>query len=131
MTPAELVSVWLPTCSRCAACRARTPTSPPKVAVWAQLHGSDSHGAVHLPLYTRGLLDGTIKARPDFKTTQALPCCAVLDADHGLGLVASERANDMAIDIAKTSRPRRGGGAQVAAISAPPAITPSAPPSRA
>jgi LDH2 family malate/lactate/ureidoglycolate dehydrogenase len=70
------------------------------VAVWAQLHGSDSHGAVHLPLYVRGLLDGTIKARPDFQTTQAMPCCAVLDADHGLGLVASERANNLAIDIA-------------------------------
>jgi LDH2 family malate/lactate/ureidoglycolate dehydrogenase len=73
-----------------------------EVAVWAQLHGSDSHGAVHMPLYVRGLLDGTIKAGPDFKTTQAMPCCVVLDADHGLGLVASRRAIDTAIDIAKT-----------------------------
>ena len=72
-----------------------------EVAIWAQLHGSDSHGIVHLPLYVRGLIDGTIKATPDFKTTQTLPCCAVLDADHGLGLVASQRAIDMAIDMAK------------------------------
>ena len=37
-----------------------------EVALWAQLHGSDSHGVVHLPLYVRGLLDRTIKARPAF-----------------------------------------------------------------
>jgi LDH2 family malate/lactate/ureidoglycolate dehydrogenase len=73
-----------------------------EVAVWAQLHGSDSHGIVHLPLYTRGLLDGTIKSKPAFSTHQTMPCCAVLDADHGLGLVASRRALDMAIDYAKS-----------------------------
>jgi LDH2 family malate/lactate/ureidoglycolate dehydrogenase len=73
-----------------------------EVAVWAQLHGSDSHGAVHMPLYVRGLLDLTIKCRPDFSTTHAMPGSIVFDADHGLGLVASRRAIDMAIDIART-----------------------------
>jgi LDH2 family malate/lactate/ureidoglycolate dehydrogenase len=72
-----------------------------EVALWAQTHGSDSHGVVHLPLYTRGLLDGTIKSNPAIATTQALPCSIVMDADHALGLVASRRAMDMAIDIAK------------------------------
>jgi LDH2 family malate/lactate/ureidoglycolate dehydrogenase len=71
-----------------------------EVAVWAQLHGSDSHGVVHLPLYVRGLIDRTIKARPAMTTAQTLPCCAVMDADHGLGLVASRRATDLAIAIA-------------------------------
>jgi LDH2 family malate/lactate/ureidoglycolate dehydrogenase len=71
-----------------------------EVAVWAQRHGSDSHGAIHLPLYVRGLLDQTIKAKPIFETTQSMPCGAVIDADHGLGLVASRRAIDLAIDIA-------------------------------
>jgi LDH2 family malate/lactate/ureidoglycolate dehydrogenase len=73
-----------------------------EVALWAQTHGSDSHGVVHLPLYTRGLLDGTIKSNPAIATTQALPCSIVMDADHALGLVASRRAMDMAIDIAKS-----------------------------
>jgi LDH2 family malate/lactate/ureidoglycolate dehydrogenase len=73
-----------------------------EVALWAQTHGSDSHGVVHLPLYTRGLLDGTIKSNPAIATTQALPCSAVMDADHALGLVASRRAMDLAIEIAKT-----------------------------
>jgi LDH2 family malate/lactate/ureidoglycolate dehydrogenase len=73
-----------------------------EVAVWAQLHGSDSHGAVHLPLYIRGLLDQTIKCQPRFAVKHAMACCAVVDADHGLGLVASQRAIDMAIDMAKS-----------------------------
>lgn len=73
-----------------------------EVAVWAQLHGSDSHGAVHLPLYTRGLIDQTIKCQPLFAVKHAMPCCAVIDADNGLGLVVSQRAMDMAIDMAKT-----------------------------
>jgi L-2-hydroxycarboxylate dehydrogenase (NAD+) len=73
-----------------------------EVAVWAQLHGSDSHGIVHLPLYTRGLLDDTIKSNPSFATHQTMPCCAVLDADHGLGLVASRRALDLAVGYAKS-----------------------------
>jgi LDH2 family malate/lactate/ureidoglycolate dehydrogenase len=73
-----------------------------EVALWAQTHGSDSHGVVHLPLYIRGLLDGTIKSNPAIATTQALPCSMVMDADHALGLVASRRAVDIAIDIAKT-----------------------------
>ena len=73
-----------------------------EVAAWAQLHGSDSHGAVHLPLYTRGLLDGTIKCQPNFATKRAMPACAVIDADHGLGLVVSRHAIDLAMDMAKT-----------------------------
>jgi LDH2 family malate/lactate/ureidoglycolate dehydrogenase len=73
-----------------------------EVAVWAQLHGSESHGAVHLPLYIRGLLDQTIKCQPRFVVKHAMACCAVVDADHGLGLVASQRAIDMAIDMAKS-----------------------------
>lgn len=77
------------------------------VAVWAQLHGSKSHGVVHLPLYVRGLIDRTIKARPAIAIEQAMPCCAVIDADHGLGLVVSRRATDMAISIAE----RQGLGA--------------------
>ena len=72
-----------------------------EIAVYAQRHGSQSHGAVHLPLYMTGLLDGTIKNAPKFVTTRPLPCCAVIDADHGLGLLASRHAIDIAIDLAK------------------------------
>jgi L-2-hydroxycarboxylate dehydrogenase (NAD+) len=72
-----------------------------EVALWAQLHGSESHGIVHLPLYTRGLLDRTIKSNPAFSVSQTMPASAVLDADHALGLVASRRALDMAMAFAR------------------------------
>ena len=73
-----------------------------EIAVYAQLHGSDSHGAVHLPLYMTGLFDGTIKKAPNIVTTSGLPCCMVIDADNGLGLIASRRAIDAAIGLAQT-----------------------------
>jgi LDH2 family malate/lactate/ureidoglycolate dehydrogenase len=97
--PAELSALAAEVFEHCDVPRADAEIGA-EVALWAQLHGSDSHGIVHLPLYVRGLLDRTIKARPDFKITEPMPCCAVLDADHGLGLVASQRAIDMAIDRA-------------------------------
>ena len=97
--PADLSALASDVFEHCGVSRAEAKIAA-EVALWAQLHGSDSHGIVHLPLYVRGLLDRTIKAQPKFTVTQAMPCCAVLDADHGLGLVASQRAIDMAIDSA-------------------------------
>jgi LDH2 family malate/lactate/ureidoglycolate dehydrogenase len=98
--PAELSRLASDVFEHCGVPRADADIGA-EVALWAQMHGSDSHGIVHLPLYVRGLLDRTIKAQPAFAITQPMPACAVLDADHGLGLVASRRAMDMAIDIAK------------------------------
>ena len=73
-----------------------------EVAVYGQLRGSDAHGAVQLPLYITGLLDGTIKHTPHVATTNNLPCCIVMDADHGLGLVIGQNAIDAAIALAET-----------------------------
>jgi len=101
IAPAELAALAAEVFVHCGVPHADAEIAA-EVALWAQLHGSDSHGIVHLPLYTRGLLDGTIKSNPAFATEQTLPCCAVLDADHGLGLVASRRALDMAMAFAKT-----------------------------
>jgi LDH2 family malate/lactate/ureidoglycolate dehydrogenase len=101
VTPAELAALAAGVFVHCGVPHSDAEIAA-EVALWAQLHGSDSHGIVHLPLYTRGLLDGTIKSNPAFSTEQTLPCCAVLDADHGLGLVASRRALDMAMTFAKT-----------------------------
>jgi LDH2 family malate/lactate/ureidoglycolate dehydrogenase len=98
--PAELSRLASDAFEHCGVPRADADIGA-EVALWAQLHGSDSHGIVHLPLYVRGLLDRTIKAQPAFAMTRPMPACAVLDADHGLGLVASRRAIDLAIDIAK------------------------------
>lgn len=72
------------------------------VAAHGTLHGSDAHGAVQMPLYVAGLMDGTIKNNPDIQLTGPLPCCKVMDADHALGLVAGQKAMDAAIDMART-----------------------------
>lgn len=72
------------------------------VAGHGTLHGSDAHGAVQMPLYITGLLDGTIKSRPDVKITGNLPCCKLIDADQSLGLVIGQKAIDAAIEMAKT-----------------------------
>ena len=101
VTPADLAALAVDVFELCGVAREDADIAA-EVAIWAQMHGSDSHGIVHLPLYTRGLLDGTIKSRPQFEAVKPLPCCVVIDADHGLGLVASRRAIDMAIEIAKT-----------------------------
>lgn len=72
------------------------------VASHGSLHGSDAHGAVQMPLYIAGLLDGTIKSRPNVETSSKLPCCQLMDADHSLGLVIGQQAMDAAIAMAKT-----------------------------
>jgi L-2-hydroxycarboxylate dehydrogenase (NAD+) len=72
-----------------------------EVAIYGQLRGSDAHGAVQLPLYITGLLDGTIKHTPNIAKTNDLLCCIVMDADHGLGLIMGQHAIDDAIDLAK------------------------------
>jgi LDH2 family malate/lactate/ureidoglycolate dehydrogenase len=72
-----------------------------EVAAFGTLHGSDAHGAVQLPLYVTGLLDGTIKSSPKITTAGNLPCCVVMDADNALGLVVSQHAIDAAVDLAK------------------------------
>lgn len=73
-----------------------------EVAAYGTLHGSDAHGAVQMPLYITGLLDGTIKSRPSIAVEGAMPCCRVMDADHGLGLVIGCRAMDIAIEMTRS-----------------------------
>jgi LDH2 family malate/lactate/ureidoglycolate dehydrogenase len=101
VSPGELARLVSDTFVQCGVPREDAEIAA-EVSVYAQLHGSDSHGVVHLPLYVIGLLDGTIKKAPNFTVTSGLPCCVVIDADNGLGLLASRRGIDAAIDRAKT-----------------------------
>jgi LDH2 family malate/lactate/ureidoglycolate dehydrogenase len=72
------------------------------VAAYGTLHGSDAHGAVQMPLYITGLLDGTIKNKPNVVVSNNLPCCKVMDADNALGLVIGLRAMDAVIELSTT-----------------------------
>jgi LDH2 family malate/lactate/ureidoglycolate dehydrogenase len=71
-----------------------------EAALYPQLCGSDSHGVVTMPLYLSGLLDQTIKPRPQVRTIRERDCTVVIDADHGLGLVESRKAMDLVLDLA-------------------------------
>jgi LDH2 family malate/lactate/ureidoglycolate dehydrogenase len=72
-----------------------------EAVMYATMRGVTSHGAVHMPLYLIGLLDGTIKNAPNFVWSGGYTSSQVLDADNGLGLVASRIALDKAIEFAK------------------------------
>jgi LDH2 family malate/lactate/ureidoglycolate dehydrogenase len=70
------------------------------VALYAQLSGLESHGLVHLPLSVTGLIDGTIRVRPQLHIHRDGTATAHVDGDCGLGLVVSRKAMDLAIAIA-------------------------------
>lgn len=75
----------------------------------AQLRGSQSHGLMHLPVYVRGLLDGSANAAPRFRIDTVANGTSVVDADNALGVLAGVFAVDMLVPIA-----RRQGIAAVA-----------------
>ena len=100
LAPAELTTLAKDVFVACGVPDADAATAA-EIAVYAQLRGSDSHGAIHLPLYVTGLIDKTIKARPAFKWSGNLAATNVLDADNGLGLIAGHRAIDVAIGLAR------------------------------
>jgi hydroxycarboxylate dehydrogenase B len=70
--------------------------------VLANLRGHDSHGAIRIPQYVRGLKTGEINPTPRITTIVDLPIIAVLDGDRGLGQVVARRGMEVAIDKAKT-----------------------------
>lgn len=98
---AELAALVMDIFSSCGMA-AEDAEAATRATIYAQQRGTDSHGVVGLPLYVTGLLDGTIKPAPQMKVFQTLPAAAVIDADHGLGLVVSQRAIDRASDFATT-----------------------------
>ena len=86
LAPAELTTLAKDVFVACGVPDADAATAA-EIAVYAQLRGSDSHGA--------------IKARPAFKWSGNLAATNVLDADNGLGLIAGHRAIDVAIGLAR------------------------------
>jgi LDH2 family malate/lactate/ureidoglycolate dehydrogenase len=99
--PAEGFTSLLVDAFRYAGLSAADAATAAEVAAYGTLRGSDAHGAVQMPLYVTGLLDGTIKSAPQITIVNTLPCCIVMDADNALGLVVSRHAIDAAIALAK------------------------------
>lgn len=85
----------------------RTGMAPPDaelaaaVIVDANLRGVDTHGAFLLTNYARRLRLGLINPTPRMRFERRRAAVGALDADHGMGHVATARAMEQAIVMAK------------------------------
>ncbi len=71
------------------------------ILVEANLRGVDTHGVALLSLYVRQLRRGLVNAKPQRTFTRRRAAVGILDADHGLGHVATAQAMEHAVRMAK------------------------------
>lgn len=71
------------------------------VILTSDRYGVESHGVNRLTLYPFGLDIGRIKPNAEMKVVEDNLCCAVIDADDGMGQLASIDAMNLAIEKAK------------------------------
>jgi L-2-hydroxycarboxylate dehydrogenase (NAD+) len=76
-----------------------------EVLVDADMNGIDTHGVCYnLDLhYLTGLMNGYINSKPNVQVTYETPGTAVIDADSGMGMIASVKAMELAIEKAQTT----------------------------
>lgn len=69
--------------------------------VKANLRGIDSHGVSRIPMYLERLRLGLVNPRPNIMVRRVAGAVAEIDADDGMGFLASHRAMDEAIAFAR------------------------------
>ncbi len=69
--------------------------------VKANLRGIDSHGVSRIPMYLERLSRGLVNPRPNITVKRVAGAVAEVDADNGMGFLASHRAMDEAIQLAR------------------------------
>lgn len=67
------------------------------------LRGVDSHGIRLAPHYIEAAQKGRVNLRPQYRFTRTGVATATLDADHGYGMAAGQRAMDKALSMAARS----------------------------
>ncbi len=67
----------------------------------ADLQGSDGHGVIRLPQYTKRIQAGGINVRPQIRVVREKAAMAVIDGDNGMGHLVVARAVDLAIAKAR------------------------------
>jgi len=67
----------------------------------ADLQGSDGHGVIRLPQYTKRIQAGGINVRPQIRVVREKAAMAVIDGDNGMGHLVVSRAVDLAIAKAR------------------------------
>ena len=71
--------------------------------VEADLRGVDTHGVVRLAPYIRMIKEGNMNPRPRLSVIKETPVSAIVDADNGVGNLASYAAAEIAIGKAKSA----------------------------
>ncbi len=69
----------------------------------ADLQGSDGHGVIRLPQYTKRILAKGINTQPKMRIVTERAGMAVLDGDNGMGHLVVSRAVEIAIEKAKVT----------------------------
>jgi len=67
----------------------------------ADLQGSDGHGVIRLPPYSRRILAGGVNVRPSIKVIEERAAMALLDGDNGMGHLVMKQAADLAVEKAR------------------------------
>ncbi|MFZ5942614.1 MAG: Ldh family oxidoreductase [Bacillota bacterium] len=69
--------------------------------IQADLNGVSTHGLARLNLYIERAENNALNKTPDLKILNETPSTVLLDADDGMGIVASKKAMDMIIEKAR------------------------------
>ena len=67
----------------------------------ADLQGSDGHGVIRLPQYSKRIQAGGINVRPNIRVIRDKPAMAVIDGDNGMGHLVVSQAVDLAMAKAR------------------------------
>jgi ureidoglycolate dehydrogenase (NAD+) len=71
--------------------------------VAADARGVSTHGVTRLPIYVQRMREGLIKVRPRITVDRLGPSSAIVDADDGPGQIATTRAIDEAVELARST----------------------------
>ena len=100
---ADALSAWGATCLRAVGVDDEAARSVAGSLVQTSLRGIDSHGIARLPHYLNRIEQGSMRARPNIVVTPTGPCTAQVAGDRELGIVVARRANEAAMQMARTS----------------------------
>jgi LDH2 family malate/lactate/ureidoglycolate dehydrogenase len=69
----------------------------------AEFQGSDGHGVIRLPAYTKRIRSGGINLKPNIKVIKEKMATALIDGDNAMGHLVMHHATQLAIEKAKTT----------------------------
>ncbi|WP_077965531.1 Ldh family oxidoreductase [Ensifer adhaerens] len=71
--------------------------------VKANLRGIDSHGVSRIPMYVERLQRGLVNPKPIIGVQKVAGAVSLVDGDNGMGFLASHKATEEAVELARTN----------------------------